>query len=157
MCDLAMQISTVLSHKGKEVCSIARDKTLKDVVENMLVRKIGSLLILNEDGSIAGIITERDVLHYVDKHPRDWDNVLVSVMMQTNVFVCPLDKTIVEAKEILAEHHIRHLPIVDSGKVVGLISIRDIVYASLEESVFQNKLLKHYINDWPEEEEEEAK
>ena len=151
-----MQLSTILSHKGKEVYNIARDKTLKDVVAEMLTLKIGSLLILNEDGSIAGIITERDVLHYVDKHPRDWDNVLVSVMMQTNVFVCPLDKTIVEAKEILAEHHIRHLPIVDSGKVVGLISIRDVVYASLEESAFQNKLLKRYINDWPEGEEEEA-
>lgn len=146
-----MKISAILNKKGHKVHTICRDRRLKEVLTEMLELNIGSLLVMNEDDTIAGIITERDFLNNVAKHATDWENELVSDVMVTDVVVCSIDKRLVDAKTLIAKHHIRHLPIVDGDKVVGLLSIRDIIHSSLEESAFQNKLLKRYIHDWPEE------
>ena len=72
-----MKISTILDKKGHDIYSISPDGTLKDVVKDMLSLSIGSLLVLKGDGAIAGIITERDFLHNVNKHPDTWENVRV--------------------------------------------------------------------------------
>lgn len=148
-----MKISTILSKKGNDVHSISPDGTLKDMVKDMLALSIGSLLVFKEDGSIAGIITERDFLHNVAKYPDTWESVRIGDVMITDVFTTPIDETLDQVMSNMTEHRVRHMPIVDSGKVVGLLSIGDIIHASLDESAFQNKLLKRYIKEWPEEEE----
>jgi CBS domain-containing protein len=147
-----MKIREILDKKGSDVYSISADGTLKDMVKEMLSRSIGSLLVLNDDNSIAGIITERDFLHNVLKHPDTWESVRIRDVMITRVFTASLDETLEQVMSNMSEHRIRHIPIVDSGKVAGILSIGDIIYASLDETTFQNELMKRYIKNWPEEE-----
>lgn len=150
-----MKITTILNKKGNNVYNISPDSTLKDVVKEMLALSIGSLLIINESGSVDGIITERDFLHNVAKYPDTWEGVRVGDVMIKDVVVCSIDKTLEEVMAKMTKNRIRHLPIVDGGKIAGMLSIGDIINASLDETTFQNKLLKRYIQNWPEEEEKE--
>lgn len=148
-----MKISSILNEKGNDVYSISPDATLKDVVKEMLALSIGSLLVLSENGSVEGIITERDFLHNVAKYPDKWESVRVGDVMIKEVIVCSIDKTLEQVMAKMTKNRIRHIPIADAGKVVGVLSIGDIINASLDETTFQNKLLKRYIKNWPEEEE----
>ncbi len=148
-----MKVSTILDKKGNDIYSISPDGTLKDMVKDMLSLSIGSLLVLNEDGSIAGIITERDFLHNVNKHPDTWESVRVGDVMITKVVSAEPDETLEEVMSIMTKHRVRHIPVTEGGKVVGMLSIGDIINASLDETNFQNELLKRYIKNWPEEEE----
>lgn len=145
-----MKISTILSNKGRDVYSISADATLADVLKEMLSLNIGCLLILNENGAVEGIFTERDFLHNVAKHPDNWETVKLSDVMNRDVIVCALEKTLEQVMAKMSKNRIRHIPISDAGKIVGVLSIGDIISASLEETEFQNKLLKRYIEKWPE-------
>jgi len=150
-----MKIKAILDKKGNDVYSIAPDATLKDVVKEMLALSIGSLLVLNESGGVDGIFTERDFLHNVAKYSDKWESIRVADVMIKDVVVCSIDKTLEQVMGKMTKNRIRHIPIVDGGKVVGMLSIGDIIYASLDETTFQNELMKRYIKDWPEDEKPE--
>jgi CBS domain-containing protein len=151
-----MKIKLILENKGNDVYSISADETLKDMVKEMLERSIGSLLVLNDDGSIAGIITERDFLHNVAKNPDSWETVRVGDVMIKKVLTATTDETLDEVMSRMTKHRVRHMPVVESDKVCGVLSIGDIIYASLDETNFQNELMKRYIKNWPEKEEPES-
>lgn len=151
-----MKIQAILDKKGNDVYSISADDSLKDMVKEMLGRSIGSLLVLNDDGSIAGIITERDFLHNVSKNADSWESVRIGDVMIKNVLTATVDETLDEVMSRMTKQRVRHMPVVDSDKVVGVLSIGDIIFASLDESNFQNEIMKRYIKDWPEEDKEAA-
>ncbi|HIF50570.1 MAG TPA: CBS domain-containing protein [Thiotrichaceae bacterium] len=145
-----MKIKSILEKKGSDVYSISADDTLKDMVKEMLGRSIGSLLVLHDDGSLAGIITERDFLHNVVKNADSWETVRIDDVMIKKVLTATADETLDAVMSRMTKHRVRHMPVVESDKVVGVLSIGDIIYASLDESTFQNELMKRYIKDWPE-------
>ncbi len=147
-----MKVSTILKQKGDKVYTISADDTLRDMVREMLALHIGSLLVLEEDGSIAGIVTERDLLRNLAKRGADWEETRIGDVMNTDVFTGTPEETIDEVMHKMTEHRIRHLPVVEHGKVVGVLSMGDIIKASLDETTFQNKLMKRYIKNWPEDE-----
>lgn len=147
-----MKIKSILEKKGNDVYSISADGTLKDMVKEMLARSIGSLLVLHDDGSIAGIITERDFLHNVAKHHDTWESVRIGDVMIKKVLSATTEETLDEVMARMTKNRVRHMPVVESKKVVGVLSIGDIIYASLDETSFQNELMKRYIKDWPEDE-----
>lgn len=149
-----MKIQAILDKKGNDVYSISADETLKDMVKEMLGRSIGSLLVLNDDGSLAGIITERDFLHNVSKNADSWESVRIGDVMIKDVLTATVDETLDEVMSRMTKQRVRHMPVVNSGKVVGILSIGDIIFASLDESNFQNEIMKRYIKDWPEEDKE---
>lgn len=151
-----MKIKSILEKKGNDVYSISADGTLKDMVKEMLGRSIGSLLVLHDDGSIAGIITERDFLHNVAKYHDSWESVRIGDVMIKKVLSATTEETLDEVMSRMSKHRVRHMPVVDSNKVVGVLSIGDIIFASLDETTFQNELMKRYIKDWPEEKAKES-
>jgi CBS domain-containing protein len=148
-----MKIKSILEKKGNDVYSISADETLKDMVKEMLGRSIGSLLVLHDDGSIAGIITERDFLHNVAKNADSWESVRIGDVMIKKVHTATTEETLDAVMSRMTKYRVRHMPILDdSDKVVGVLSIGDIIFASLDETTFQNELMKRYIKDWPEDE-----
>ncbi|MBL1142043.1 MAG: CBS domain-containing protein [Proteobacteria bacterium] len=151
-----MKIKSILEKKGSDVYSIPADGTLKDMVKEMLGRSIGSLLVLHDDGSLAGIITERDFLHNVSLNADSWQSICIGDVMIKKVLTATPDETIDEVMSRMTRNRIRHMPVVDSNKVVGVLSIGDIIFASLDETTFQNEIMKRYIKDWPGEEAESA-
>ena len=150
-----MKVSYVLKIKGNSYYSIGPDQSLIDAVRVMMQHKIGALVVM-DDQRLISIITERDILGAVDKFGADLKNVKVNQMMAPQLVVCGSEDTVDHAMHLmthnLTKHRIRHLPVVNNEKLIGVISIGDIVQALLTETTFENRLLKHYIKSWPEEE-----
>ena len=147
--DHKVKISTILDNKGSVVYSISPENTLKQMADEMLAKKIGSLLVTDKDGALVGIISERDFLTIVGEHTKDWEDITVSDVMTKEVITTTAEDTLEQVMSIMAEHHIRHIPVMGNDKIVGVLALGDIINALLDKSLFQNKLLKRYIKDWP--------
>jgi len=147
--DHKVKISTILDNKGSVVYSISPENTLKQMADEMLAKKIGSLLVTDKDGTLVGIISERDFLTIVGEHTKDWEDITVSDVMTKEVVTAAPEDTLEQVMSIMTEHHIRHIPVIGNDKIVGVLALGDIINALLDKSLFQNKLLKRYIKDWP--------
>lgn len=150
-----MKVSHILKEKGTEFLSIEPDQMLCDAVALMMQHKIGSLIVL-ENGKLRSIVTERDVMGAVDKHQAKVTEIKVRQVMAPKLVTCHSDDDIGMAMDMmtnnLTKRRIRHLPVVDEDELAGVISIGDIVHALLTESKFENRLLKNYIQNWPDDE-----
>lgn len=153
-----MKVSHILKDKGKSFHSIEPDQLLCDAVALMMQHKIGSLIVM-KNGQLESIVTERDVMGAVDAHKDNITSIMVSEVMAPKLVTCCSDDSINQAMDMMTNNmtnkRIRHLPVVDDGKLEGVISIGDIVHALLTETKFENRLLKNYIQNWPEEESQE--
>jgi CBS domain-containing protein len=147
--DHKVKISTILDNKGSVVHSISPENTLKQMADKMLAKKIGSLLVTDKDGTLVGIISERDFLTIVGEHTKDWEDITVSDVMTKEVITATPEDTLEQVMSLMTEHHIRHIPVMGNDKIVGVLALGDIIDALLDKSLFQNKLLKRYIKDWP--------
>lgn len=149
-----MKIKVIIDKKGSEIYSISPDATLGAMAEEMNQRRIGSLLVLDADQNMLGIVTERDFLRNVTRLHDKWEDVLVKDVMTSKLITTTMDETLDQVMEKMSENHIRHIPVLtDDGKVTGLLSVVDIIRALHEETAYQNSLLKRYIQDWPEKDE----
>ena len=149
--DHKVKISTILDSKGGDVYSISPESSLKQMADEMFAKKIGSLVVTDKDGSLAGIISERDFLNIVGKHSKDWEDISVSDVMTKEVITANPEDTLEQVMSVMTQHHIRHIPVMGNNKIVGLLALGDIINALLDKSLFQNELLKRYIKDWPKE------
>jgi len=150
--DHKVKISAILDKKGNDVYSISPESSLKQMADEMLAKKIGSLVVTNKDDLLVGIISERDFLNIVGKHTKEWEDISVSDVMTKDVITANPEDTLEQVMSMMTQHHIRHIPVIDNNKIVGLLALGDIINALLDKSLFQNELLKRYIKDWPKEE-----
>ncbi len=138
-------VSQLLMQKGREVVSITPMASVYDAVRLMDEKNVGSLLVLNAHGKIAGILTERDCFHKViltDKSARD---VLVKTAMSKKVVYTSPEDTVDDCMALMTQKRIRHLPVIDAQqRVVGLISIGDLVkFVASEQDVMIRNLEKY--------------
>lgn len=138
-----MKLRTILRNKGAEVYSISPTDTLDRVVESLVSHNCGALMVM-EDERMVGIITERDVLRACAelKHPLD---AAVGERMTTDLVTATLDDDVEHVMGLMTNHRIRHLPVVDAGSLVGVISIGDVVKSQHDELSNENRFLKQYI------------
>ncbi|WP_303907231.1 CBS domain-containing protein [Thiohalomonas denitrificans] len=133
---------------------IGPEQLLTDAVRLMMQHRIGSLVVTEGD-RLVGIISERDVMRAADDYLDRIRDVQVQDVMTPDPVTCTAEMTIDEAMDTLLHNatgnRIRHLPVLSDGQLVGVISIGDIIQALLTETRFENRLLKHYIKNWPEE------
>lgn len=139
-----MFVRDILQTKGVTVHCCGPDDTLADVVELLVGHNIGSLVVLQDDEMI-GIITERDIL----RASAASRGVLESVRVQERMTRCPVvatpDEEVSDTMGVMTERRIRHLPVLENGRLVGIISIGDIVKAQHAELSRENHYLKSYI------------
>ena len=147
--DYKVKISSILDKKGSVVHSISPENTLKQMADEMLTKKIGSLLVTDKGGVLVGIISERDFLTIVGEHTKDCEDITVSDVMTKEVITTTAEDTLEQVMSIMTEHHIRHIPVMGNDKIAGVLALGDIINALLDKSLFQNTLLKRYIKDWP--------
>ena len=141
-----MKVKDILASKANAIISfIGPNDKVTDAVRFMCDSHIGSLLVQDEKGSPLGIITERDVLRAVNDSSASYESLLVSDIMTTELICCLLGDDISYVMKILTKNKIRHLPIVEKKRVVGLISIGDVIKCSLEESRVENRRLQDYL------------
>jgi CBS domain-containing protein len=136
-------LAEILEAKGADVLEIDADATVLDAVRLMVEMNVGSLLV-TEGGEITGIVTERDYLRRVTLQGRTED-APVREIMTAPIVVATGDTTVDECMALMTDRRIRHVPVVDGDKVVGLVSIGDLVKFKSEEQTFEIQFLTNYI------------
>jgi len=150
--EIAVRIHDILKDKGGEVATIGAGRTVHEAVRELNSHRIGALVVTGDDGSIEGIVSERDVLRMAaetwddgaDRTARLRDRPVVAIMTREVICAVP-DDDLDYAMGIMTKNRIRHLPIVDGGKLVGIISIGDVVRANLSQVAYENRMLKDYV------------
>lgn len=138
-------VQHLLDTKGSDVISIAGDASVIDAIRIMAERSIGSLLVM-EDEKIVGIVTERDYARKVILLGRSSETTTVAEIMSTEVITATTEQTVNDCMTLMTENRIRHLPVVAGDKVIGLISIGDLVQAIISDQQQAIEQLENYIS-----------
>lgn len=144
------KVSDLLKEKGHAVYSIKNTNLLKDAVKIFNEKRVGALMVLNEDEEIQGIVTERDVLMRLAQTEGEVKNISVKMLMtpKEKLIVGTMDDSVEYIMKVMTTNRIRHIPIVcgeKQCKLEGLVSIGDVVKTLLSDVGYENKLLKDYI------------
>lgn len=135
----------LLETKGGDVITIGQDASVYEAIDLMAQRGVGSLLVMN-GGEISGIVTERDYARKVILKGRSSETTTVGEIMSTDVITATTGQTVNECMTLMTERRIRHLPVVEDGEVVGLISIGDLVNAIISDQQEEIEQLGNYIS-----------
>jgi len=141
---MSKSIAQILKIKGSDVWSVGPDVTVYEAIQIMADKEAGALVVISE-GKVVGIFSERDHARKVDLEGRCSHRAFVHQVMSDEIcYICP-DATVDEAMAIMTDNRCRHLPVLEDEALVGLVSIGDLVQASLDEKDFVIKQLKKYI------------
>jgi CBS domain-containing protein len=143
---MATKVSAVLESKGRNVVTVAPRDTVASLVKVLSVNRIGAAPVVNGDGRLAGIISERDVIRGMAQHGDSVTALPVERLMTTEVRTCSPEDAIVELMEVMTLQRIRHLPVVRNGALEGIVSIGDVVKQRLAEAQSELNELRSYIS-----------
>lgn len=138
-------VQHLLDRKGREVITIPSDASVFDAIKLMAEREVGSLLVMDGD-DLQGIVTERDYARKVILMGRSSETTAVGEIMTTDVVTTTNTQTVNDCMGLMTERRIRHLPVIDDGNVVGLISIGDLVNAIISDQQEAIEQLENYIS-----------
>lgn len=138
-------VKHLLDAKGRDVLSIAPDASVLDAIKKMAEHGVGALLVMDGD-TLSGIVTERDYARKVILLGRYSDDTPVRDIMTADVTTVRSDHNVRHCMDLMTDKRVRHLPVVDDGKVGGVISIGDLVKAIIEEQQQEIEQLGHYIS-----------
>ena len=138
-------VKHLLDRKGREIIAIAEDASVLDAIKMLADRSIGSLLVMDGD-TLKGIVTERDYARKVLIKGRSAKSTQVREIMTTEVYTANTDQTVNACMTVMTEKRIRHLPVVENGEVIGLISIGDLVQAIIADQQAEIEQLAQYIS-----------
>lgn len=137
-------VSQLLDTKGRQIYSVAPETMVYDALLVMAEHHIGALLVMRRD-ELIGIFSERDYAREVIIKGRTSATTAVQDIMSTKLITVSPEKTVEECMTLMSGKRIRHLPVMEHGKVIGLLSIGDLVQATIEYQQFLIKQLEHYI------------
>ncbi len=146
-----MLVKDILKIKGSQIYSIGPEALLPQAVSLMVEHDIGSLLVM-EKSRMTGILTFREVLSAVHRHRGDIHEVKVAAVMVRDPVCGDMEDSVDTMRGVMTDKHVRYLPIMDKTMLVGVLSFHDVAKAALRAASFENKLLKQYIKNWPEQE-----
>ena len=142
-------VRQLLQTKGNEVWSVAPQTTVYQVLELMADKNVGALVVV-AGRKVVGIFTERDYARKVILKGKDSKTVAVGELMTKNVLYVGPDETIDKCMALMTDKHTRHLPVLEKGQLVGLISIGDVVKSVISDQQFTIQELERYIvGGWP--------
>jgi len=140
-----MQVKEVLETKGHEFWSVTPDTTVEAAVRLMVDKRVGSVLVVDNE-EVRGIVTERDFVYKVALQGGLSPDMPVTAVMTTQVLCARPEQTIEQAMALMTDKRVRHLPVLDAGRIVGLVSIGDLVKGVISEQQFIINQLESYIN-----------
>ena len=141
-----MKAKHILQSKGAEVFAVYPDDSISDAVSVLESKNIGAVIVREKGGDVVGILSERDVVRRLSQKGAETLSLRVADCMTPNPFTCAPDATIDELMSKMTEKRIRHLPVTQDGKVIGVISIGDVVKRKIEETEREAAALKEYIS-----------
>jgi CBS domain-containing protein len=140
-----MELKDVLAAKGRRVVTVSARSSVADAIRKMNDEKVGSVLVPDAEGCPVGILTERDVLRMLAEGDREFDKLPVETRMTCSVVLGRLSMPVDEALGLMTARRFRHLPVVEDGKLLGVVSIGDLVKIKLDETAQEAQALRAYI------------
>jgi CBS domain-containing protein len=143
-----MQVKEILRVKGNRLLTIEPAGRAVDAVRTMSEQNLGSLVVLDQ-GRMLGMLTFREILQSLAQRSGAIGDVRVGDIMVRDPVTAAPDMEVNDLRRTMLESGARYLPVIQDGKLIGVISFRDVAKAVLEEQDFENKMLKGYIKNWP--------
>ena len=140
-----MQVKHILYEKGREVVTITGDATLSEAARLMARRRIGAVVVRGQDGAFAGVLSERDIVSAIAEESVAALAQTVASRMSRDICMCAECDTIEDLMETMTRGRFRHMPVVENDRLVGIISIGDVVKSRIEETVREAESLREYI------------
>ncbi len=140
-----MNVAQILKAKGRDVTTARPQTPLKDVAETLAIKKIGAIVILNETGRVAGILSERDLVRVIAERGPNAMILTASDVMTHNVVTCDLNSTLDELMELMTSGRFRHVPVVEHNALVGLVSIGDVVKFHIADMALEVTAMRSYL------------
>lgn len=137
-------VAGILRTKGRKIWSVAPDDTVLDALSLMAEHNIGAVLVMDKQG-VVGIMSERDYTRKVSLHGKTASDTLVREIMTRRVVCVRTDQTAEECMALMTSKRVRHLPVLEEGRLAGVISIGDVVKAVISDQVFLIEQLENYI------------
>jgi len=140
-----MKLAELIQGRNQDIKKIRAGSRIAEAASKLTAEKIGALLVEDDDGGIAGIISERDIVRGMGLHGADLHDVNVSELMTRDLIRCKASDTVNEAMAMMTHRHIRHLPVFDGDELVGFISIGDLVKSRIMEVQGEAEALREYM------------
>ncbi|MBL8517337.1 MAG: CBS domain-containing protein [Betaproteobacteria bacterium] len=143
-----MRVQDILNDKGSALFSVTPDDSVTAAVRLMVDKGISSVLVM-EKGEMTGLVTLRELLTGLDRLGAAIASAKVADIMKKNPPVVQPDDTADRLRTMMTELHITHVPVMDEGALLGILSFHDIARSAIKDADFENRLLKQYIKNWP--------
>jgi CBS domain-containing protein len=140
-----MNVETILRTKGRAVATIRPDETVGSAVDALVSRNIGALVVSEDGDNVDGIISERDIVHALARNGAGLSSVIVAEAMTRPVVTCRPADSVAELMALMTNRRIRHLPVVEDGRLCGIVSIGDLVKNRLDEIEYEARSLRSFI------------
>lgn len=140
-----MLVSDILKTKGTNVVTVAPDTPVGAAVATLAEKRIGCIVVTTDGGALAGILSERDVVRTLAEQGGDVLDEPVSALMTAKVVTCTTSQTIADVMEMMTSGRFRHVPVLQDGRLAGMISIGDVVKFRLEETEEEVRQLAAYV------------
>jgi len=140
-----MNVQQLLRGKGRKVVTVGTHATIDILTRRLRMEKIGAAVVSDDGETVEGIISERDVVKGLADHGAELRAMMVSELMTKNVFTCKPDDDIGDIMHLMTQKRIRHLPVIEHGRLTGVISIGDVVKNRLEDMQMEANVLRDYI------------
>jgi CBS domain-containing protein len=144
-----MIIRDILGLKGSTIFSIAPEGKLADAVATMVTNDIGSLVVM-KDGVMVGMLTFREILGELKQRGGNLGDAQAGAVMVKNPITGNPADSVDHLREVMLTNHVRYLPVTEGAELLGVISFHDVAKAVIKQTNFENRLLKRYIKNWPE-------
>lgn len=140
-----MLIVSILKDKGEKVYSLSGEATLEEAARELNARRVGAIVVLDADGALSGVLSERDIVREIAKSGPKALSQRVSDAMTKAVITATPEETVDAGMARMTDRRVRHLPVIAGGKLVGIISIGDLVKRKIEEAEAHAEAMKSYI------------
>ena len=140
-----MNVETILRTKGRTVATIRQDETVGAAIDQLITRNIGALVVSDDGESVDGIVSERDIVHGLAEHGPDLLSLRLAEVMTRQVVTCDPSDSVDQLMAEMTNRRIRHFPVVQEGRLCGIVSIGDVVKSRLDEVEYEARSLRSFI------------
>lgn len=140
-----MNVATILKLKGRSVATAKPDNTLLEIASKLSAKRIGAIVVVGDNGHVDGIVSERDVIRAIAEGGAAALQRPVHEVMTANVVSCSEDSALDELMELMTQGRFRHLPVMEDGSLVGIISIGDVVKNHVAEVEMEASSMRSYL------------
>lgn len=140
-----MTVASILAEKGRNVLTARPDTLVSDIVDTLAANKVGAMVLTDDRGAVAGIVSERDIVREIANRGAAVLDQPASACMTSKVVSCSEANTVDQVMNVMTVNRFRHLPVVEDGRLVGIISIGDVVKRKIEQVEQDAEQMRNYI------------